>query len=414
MKKTISNLLIMTLLVSCVSLAILPPVAAGLCIPGDADEDAELTKDELADAILSHVYEREEHLELGELRDAAHVYVYWNGEPKTIIDSMDRTVTIYKPVKTMVVLTYPVAEAIKIVKAESGVIGVSEQHIKPKTAFFPILSKLPDVGTPPGPDREKILELNPDIVFTGKILGGNDGLEDGLPDTIALVRWDMGRLEMMTTNMDQVGYLLDKEQEAKEFCDFYQKYIDEKIKGSVSQIPEEDKLRVYIEMDHLGGDMAFANGSSGHEICVAAGGINIAADLDLPQSSAPIVKVQEEWLMKKNPEVIIMAVMGTPDLCGYGVDDPKEMKDLWEAAVKRPGWENLSAVRNNRVYLIDKDLVGSTANFIGATYVAKWLYPEIFSDLHPKAVHQEYLTRFQRLDYDLDEHGVFVYHKEDS
>ncbi|PXF58538.1 MAG: hypothetical protein C4B59_13155 [Candidatus Methanogaster sp.] len=413
MKKTISNLLIMTLLVSCVSLAILPLVAAGISIPGDADENDELTEGELADAILSHVYEREEHLELDELRDAAHVYVRWKGKPKTIVDAMNRTVTIYKPVKTMVVLTYPVAEAIKIVKAESGVVGVSDGHILPKTAFFPILSELPDVGTPPNPDKEEILKLNPDIIFTGRILGGNDGLEDNLPAKIALVRWDMGRLERITANVNHVGYLLDKEDKAKEFCDFYEKYIDETIKQRVSKIPEEDKVRVYIEMEgHQGGNMAFANGSSGHEICVAAGGINIAADL--PLYGAPIVRVEKEWLMKEGPEVIIIVVTGRPDLCGYEVDDPKEMKELWEDAVKRPGWENLSAVRNNRVYLIHKDLVGSTANFIGATYVAKWLYPEKFSDLNPKAVHQEYLTNFQRLNYNLDEHGVFVYHKEDS
>jgi iron complex transport system substrate-binding protein len=41
--------------------------------------------------------------------------------------------------------------------------------------------------------------------------------------------------------------------------------------------------------------------------------------------------------------------------------------------------------------------------------MAKWFYPELFKDLDPKAVHQEYMTRFQRLEYDLDEHGVFVY-----
>jgi iron complex transport system substrate-binding protein len=41
--------------------------------------------------------------------------------------------------------------------------------------------------------------------------------------------------------------------------------------------------------------------------------------------------------------------------------------------------------------------------------MVKWLYPELFVDLDPEAIHQEYLTRFQGLDYDLDTHGVFVY-----
>lgn len=76
--------------------------------------------------------------------------------------------------------------------------------------------------------------------------------------------------------------------------------------------------------------------------------------------------------------------------------------------MSRPGWEDMNAVTGNRTYLIDMDLVGSTANFVGATYMAKWLYPDLFEELDPEAFHQEYLTRFQRLDYDLDESGVFV------
>jgi len=47
--------------------------------------------------------------------------------------------------------------------------------------------------------------------------------------------------------------------------------------------------------------------------------------------------------------------------------------------------------------------------FIQVAYMAKWFHPELFEDLDPKAIHQEYLTRFQGLDIDLDKKGVFVY-----
>jgi len=40
---------------------------------------------------------------------------------------------------------------------------------------------------------------------------------------------------------------------------------------------------------------------------------------------------------------------------------------------------------------------------------AKWLYPDLFGDLDPEQVHQEYIDRFQNVDYDLKEHGAFVY-----
>ncbi len=46
---------------------------------------------------------------------------------------------------------------------------------------------------------------------------------------------------------------------------------------------------------------------------------------------------------------------------------------------------------------------------MGATYMAKILHPGLFGDLDPEAIHQEYLTEYQGLNYDLNEHGVFVY-----
>jgi len=47
--------------------------------------------------------------------------------------------------------------------------------------------------------------------------------------------------------------------------------------------------------------------------------------------------------------------------------------------------------------------------------MAKWFYPELLSDISVEdieSVHQEYLTRFMGLDYDLSELGTFVYPSE--
>jgi iron complex transport system substrate-binding protein len=326
----------------------------------------------------------------------------------TVVDSVDRIVTVNKPVERLVVFTYPVAEAIKIVKAEERVRGVS-RDIAGKKTFFPELSTLPSAGEASSPDIEKILELDPDIVCTGRLLGTSDGLEDNLPAAIALLRWDMGRLEMMKNNVKKLGYILDTEEDAELFCDFYQDYIDETIKARVAEIPDDEKKRVFVE--HFKDYHAFVTGSAGHEVCEAAGGINIAADLP-HMSERPIVEVDKEWLIEENPEVVVKTVLCKPGVCGYEADDATELKEMRVEIMNRSGWEVMTAVKNDRVYLVDQDLVGSTANFVSATYMAKWLYPELFDGLDPKAIHQEYLTRFQRLDYDLDEHGVFVYHPE--
>jgi iron complex transport system substrate-binding protein len=47
--------------------------------------------------------------------------------------------------------------------------------------------------------------------------------------------------------------------------------------------------------------------------------------------------------------------------------------------------------------------------FAGVAYMAKWLHPEIFQDLDPQEIQQEYLNKFQGIDYDLNKYGAFVY-----
>jgi iron complex transport system substrate-binding protein len=41
--------------------------------------------------------------------------------------------------------------------------------------------------------------------------------------------------------------------------------------------------------------------------------------------------------------------------------------------------------------------------------MAKWFNPDPFEGLDPQVIHQEYLTKFQGLDINLDTQGVFVY-----
>jgi iron complex transport system substrate-binding protein len=59
--------------------------------------------------------------------------------------------------------------------------------------------------------------------------------------------------------------------------------------------------------------------------------------------------------------------------------------------------------------VISSTITGTASHVIGIAYLAKWFHPELFEDLNPQAIHQEYLTEFQGLDYGLNEHGVFVY-----
>jgi len=325
----------------------------------------------------------------------------------TIVDSANRTVTVKKPVKKIVTLTVASTESIKILKAQDKVVGVVK-YVKDNKKFFPELSKLPSVGTwYEGVDYEKIFELDPDIVIT--YTGYTPELEDKLkPAGIAVVRLDLYKPIKVIEEIEELGYILDKKEEAKKFIDFYEGVM-ETIKERVEGISEKDKPRVYHEFytDYAGWS------SGGWDMMITiAGGINIIAEL--PGGYGGYVeKIDKEWVVEQNPDIIIRDVYYPIPGGGYEVDDPSGLKAEREAIMNRPELAGVTAVKEGRVYAIAWDFCDTIKHFIGIAYMAKWFHPELFEDLDPKSIHQEYLTRFQGLDYDLDEHGVFVYHPEE-
>jgi len=135
-----------------------------------------------------------------------------------------------------------------------------------------------------------------------------------------------------------------------------------------------------------------------------AGGINIAKDLKGGFESV-LPAVDSEWVVKENPDVII----GLSWDGGYETDDMNVLKKRYDEIVAKPGFSEINAVKNKRVYITPYINVLGPGYHIGLIQFAKWLYPEQFKDLNVKTVQDEYITNWQNLYYDLNEHGVFGY-----
>jgi len=121
-------------------------------------------------------------------------------------------------------------------------------------------------------------------------------------------------------------------------------------------------------------------------------------------------EVDSEWLIMADPEVMFQ--WSAPG--GYNVDDNSEMEAEWLQIISRPELANVTAIKEQKVYMFAPEITSRPCWFVSLAYLAKWLHPDLFTDLDPQAIHQEYLTRFLRLDYDLSEHGVFVYPTEEA
>ena len=324
----------------------------------------------------------------------------------TLIDSGDRIVTFKKPVKSIVVNWANTLEALRSVNAPKDiVVGVpTERWLDP--GFFPEFVDVPVIGEMGKPDTEVILNINPDaaILYWSDHGDRLKPVQDALELAgITVFRFKFGRFDYHRGEMEKLGYIVGKTDEAKEYLDWRENILNS-IKEEVEKIPEEDKPKVYIE-----GTWTYSSYSQygRYGYIAKAGGKDIFVEVK--------GKVDPEAVIKRNPD-IILKVASSGGVSWYDMDagDTTKLEEIREEIMNRPELQEVKAVKKGEVYVITTPLLNyyprsGCREFIQIAYQAKWFHPELFEDLDPKAIHQEYITRFQGLDIDFDEKGVFVY-----
>jgi iron complex transport system substrate-binding protein len=206
---------------------------------------------------------------------------------------------------------------------------------------------------------ETIVALEPDLVLA---IGESqrpviEALEQvGIP-VVALMA---STFDDVYANIEQVGELTGHQEEATQVVAEMQKRVDT-VTTVVAAIPQEERLPVFWEIwDEplmTAGPSTFAG-----QAIELAGGVNIFADVteDYPQVSA-------EEVVKRNPAVIL-----GPDTHGDKLTP--------EQVIQRPGWDQIEAVQEGRIHLIQGDIVSRPGPRLaeGLEAVAHALYPDLF------------------------------------
>ncbi|BAK79476.1 Iron compound ABC transporter, iron-binding protein [Candidatus Arthromitus sp. SFB-mouse-SU] len=123
------------------------------------------------------------------------------------------------------------------------------------------------------------------------------------------------------------------------------KEMIESIKSSIEDIignNNSEKVSVYFEISQAPYLYSFGRSTYLNEIIELSGGENIFGNLE------GWISPSEESIIKANPQIIFtnVNVEGNID----------EIKN-------RHGWENIDAVKNNRIYYIDKDMSSRASQF---------------------------------------------------
>ncbi|MCR5219248.1 ABC transporter substrate-binding protein [Treponema sp.] len=220
------------------------------------------------------------------------------------------------------------AEILSTINAENLIVARTDFCDYPES-----LKSIPSIGGFSGDTLsvESILKYNPDFVY------GAAGIHDSIKENLERLNIDVylsesSSIEDILNEIEFMGTVTNHKEESESVTQKLRAQIENlKEKASVSQsVPQ-----IYWEVWNAP-YMTAANKSFINDVMELSGGKNIFADVN---DVYPIIS--EEIIIKRNPDVIII---------------PQENGITVETLKKRPGWENIKAVKNENVIFIDSDL----------------------------------------------------------
>lgn len=281
--------------------------------------------------------------------------------PLSIIDDLGRNVTIKAKPTRIISLIPSASEIVYAVGAGSMLVGVDQFSAYPDELVQRVKSgNLTVVGSGLNPDLDKIVSLNPSIIFiNGPSHFGAKGVQRLSELGYTIVSLNGQNISEVLQNIELVGKVTGNSEQASKLV----ASLKDRIARVESAVKNTPKVRVYVENwnDPL---FSVGPGSIQDEIIAKAGGVNIFSDL--PKKSA---QVTPEAVIAKNPQVIVLF---------------HRLAKSAEEVKNRPGWDVIDAVQNNRVHYISEEEniapYGAPGPRIvdGLEKIARLIHPEVF------------------------------------
>jgi len=230
----------------------------------------------------------------------------------TLQDDRGRTVQLAQPPQRIVSILPSLTEIVCELDQCQRLVGVDRYSTWP-----PSLSRLPRVGGGLDPNIEAIVALRPDLVLAATSSRAADRLLAlGIP-VLALEPRTHADVQRV---LGKMGIALGVNDAQRIW-----RHIDAGVMAAAQSLPPSVRqTRVYFEVNR--GPYGAGEGSFIGETLARLGAQNI-----LPASLGPFPKLNPEYIMRANPDVIMIGERNATDL------------------MQRPGWNNIRAVREGRV-----------------------------------------------------------------
>ena len=242
--------------------------------------------------------------------------------------------------KTVVAATVSGSQVLD--KLDANVVGIPTTQLEMPEKF----KGLPEVGQSMNPDLEVVASLNPDVFVMDNAF--KDSVEKSLKE------YDFNTFFLKTNtytdyikSIEELGKTIDKEEEATTLINEL-KNIEKEVKSK-----KGDKAPTVAIIFGSGENFMLATETSYlGDLVKTVGGKNIASKLDKNVENG-YVQLSLEYILEQNPDYILRFAHGN-------LEETKKSFD--KAFDKNPAYQELNAVKNNKVVDLDSNVFNVSAN----------------------------------------------------
>jgi iron complex transport system substrate-binding protein len=274
--------------------------------------------------------------------------------PLTVKDATGKEFTFEKAPVRIISVSPSETEALFAIGLNDEIVGVSQADDYPEA----VKSK-PKMGGLSKPDQEAMIAANADIVFTGDIMNA-ETVEKLRAMNLNVFKVAPKTLADVIANITLFGQITDHQENAEKVV-AKMKADRQKVTDAVKGLKQEERKKVYVEFSP---GWTVGSGEFMDELITLSGGVNVAAE------SKGWYQISEEKIIQQNPSVILYAK--------DAIDDNTK-KTLDQIIRARSGWNQIDAIKNNRVIGLDGNMLSRPGPRLteGLMEMAKGIYPEL-------------------------------------
>jgi iron complex transport system substrate-binding protein len=304
------------------------------------------------------------------IASAAFIYVYYQGQPsgeelealQNLVDDHGYKTSLTAYPEKIISVAPSCTEILYAIGAGDKVVGVTTYDDYPYDFAAWIASgNMSSVGDFTSPNMEVIISLDPDLILA------SGGVQEDDVNTLRdygykVLVLDPTSVDGILNNIELVGNATGKQAEAAALIS----NLTSRINAVAETVVNATKPEVYYET-YYETTSSWTIGAEAwqNELVEKAGGTNIFGD-----QPTDYYQYQVEALIDRNPDVIVLPAEGMGTGTQAALEDVK----------KRPGWDTMNAVQNDRIYQINPNIIERAGPRVvdAIEQMAEFFHPELF------------------------------------